>query len=214
MAITHTGMASGTVRCLTRVVSSRMDDAGRLIGVELLALHTVEGTEVLADFIAATLKLGRPDTASFTPGFGGHYYYFRQTAGVTQRPTEEPQTAAESNRREPRIAVRVKVAFKLEFTTYKGRAYNISSNGIYIASDAVLPRDGEVVQVVYPVAIHAKPVNLQLGGRVCWVAPGMTSSKGGGFGVLIETFNKEDDGALWAEYVRREMSFGNIDVAS
>jgi Tfp pilus assembly protein PilZ len=212
LAIYHSGVTSGLIRLLCKVVQVRTSAGQTTIELQYLAMHSTSGRPTLRAFLAEGLGV-TADEDAFKEGAGGWFY----TCGEAppRRPLKRERERArrstgevKAQRTEVRVVVRVGVQFTVAGTTYAGQTYNVSENGVYIMSDDILPEVGTPVEVAYPVALHAKPFTIYLRGDVVWIMPGMTTSHGGGVGVRIATIEDGAGGKAWFEYVMRESSFG------
>ncbi len=206
-------VAAGVVRMLAAVdgTSSGGDTNQPVVDIRFLALHTTEGRLCLRGFLADVIGLSAPDEQAFKAGAGGWFYGFGgarpKAAGRTPVQRESGVVAA-SQRRDPRVAVRVPVVLQVDGAVIKAQAYNVSASGLYVLLDEALPPVSTTVEVSYPVALHARPFTIALAGEVVWCMPAMTSSQGGGIGIQLSTIDDGAGGDAWREYVTREVEFG------
>jgi Tfp pilus assembly protein PilZ len=212
LAFDHDGATAGVVRLLAAVEGT--DAVGDEMDVHLrhLALHSTAGRACLREFLEGPLGIDAIDEAAFKEGAGGWFYGFHATRpaarDAVKRKASSTAVIVESDRREQRVAVRVQVQVKHGARSAVCQAYNISASGVYVMSEDLLPGVGAEVEVVYPVALHAKPFNVRLFGAVVWEMPAMTSTRGGGLGIKLSRIDDGAGGEAWREYVQREVEFG------
>lgn len=205
--------ASGVVRMLAAVDATASDGGvGQpVMDIRYLALHSTENKLCLRGFLADVVGLAVPDERAFKAGAGGWFYGFggaRPKAAASRPVARESGVVAASQRRDPRVAVRVPVMLTAGAAAFKAQAYNISASGLYVLLDEALPEVGTPVEISYPVALHARPFTIHLAGEVVWCMPAMTSSQGGGVGVQLSSIDDGAGGDAWREYVTKEVEFG------
>ena len=161
-------------------------------------------------FLAEGLGVVLTGGETFREGAGGAFFTFRKAKPKrkTKPSVNRSDGDVQRERNEQRIAVRVPVEFRIESAAFAGQAYNISTSGVYILSDDVMPERGTRVTVGFPVALHARPFTIDLQGEVVWTMPGMSTRAGGGIGIRIDTVDDGAKGEAWREYVSREAEFG------
>ena len=213
LAIYHSGVTSGLIRLLCKVVQIQPSATQSTLELQYLALHSTSGRPALRAFLGEGLGV-TADEDAFKEGAGGWFY---SCGEAPQRPRSERERVrratgeVKAQRAEQRVVVRAGVHFKVAETTYAGQAYNVSENGVYIMSDDILPAVGTPIEVAFPVALHARPFTIYLRGDVVWTMPGMTTPNGGGVGVRVATIEDGAGGKAWLEYVARESSFGRAN---
>lgn len=206
----HRGAHRGRIVMLAQVASVQMETGTTLVKLEYIALHSMDGQECLREFVKRDLKLANVSEPAFRFGRGGWFY---QLNGEDPAPSKETPETTEvedgaSQRREERIPVRVPLMFAYGTDAYRGEAYNISFNGIFVLTESKLPTQDADVEVTFPI-LQANQMNkVRVATKVCWVGAGMSAAEGGGLGLLITRWASEDERALWNAFVQREIEFG------
>jgi len=163
---------------------------------------------ILETFIEEVMR-GRPEGAKFGARGAGWYLWMQPKATMTDTQKQEREEAAHGRRREPRVPVRVPVTCAIGGRPVKARAYNVSTNGLYVLVKLPknkVPPKGTPIRVRYPVTVHIKPVELVLEGTICWVAEG-TEKDQYGLGLSLSAFEDASDEQLWSRYVQNELDF-------
>jgi Tfp pilus assembly protein PilZ len=154
------------------------------------------------------MEMVQASKESFTAGAGGWFYRFPVGKESNMDTTELPAVGADTKRREPRVTVRVGVSVRHGLGTHRSRVYNVSYSGLFLTSEEVLPGMGDKVEVVYPIPLADRQSEIYIVGKVMWSAPGMSSAKGGGFGISVESVEDGANGDLWRRYVDHAASMG------
>lgn len=209
----------GRVRMLAKVAQTTPAVGGSLIFVRPMALHTMDGRDVLVSFLNRVLRHDRFDTTAFTDAATGIFYHFDQEPSVRAETQGQlaPSQGAGANAGGPnlrfktdfRVPVRVPVAYVLATdpsTIFKGLAYNATNHSMYVSTHSPLPKNGARLHLIYEVAMHARPTRLHLRGHVYWIsaAPGTME---GAFAVHLQLDDPEDlDARAFLRYVDQEQA--------
>ncbi|MBD91188.1 MAG: hypothetical protein CL940_12705 [Deltaproteobacteria bacterium] len=206
----HEGPHGGSVRALCAVDGRRESDAGEVLYLRLIALHSVDGVLCLTGFLQDGLGVDRVNTAAFREGAGGWFYSFK-ARWKSEAPADTPGGGGEDveqKRREARIAVRDEVTLVVAGEQHGARAYNISRGGVYVLVETVLPAVGVHLTVMYEIPFAGGTVQARLQGEVVWSMASMDSATSGGIGVVLESIEDGADGQAWIAYVESEADFG------
>ncbi len=120
------------------------------------------------------------------------FYRFQGSRGDLQ--------ITDTRRRDPRIPVRMPLAWRAASGLVPGVAYNISVRGLFILSDTAAPDRGTEVEVVLPLS-GAPSGRATLKGVVCWTG-------GPGFGLELTTIDDARGGEIWRTLVDEEARLG------
>lgn len=126
----------------------------------------------------------------------------------------EPQAPKDgaSRRRETRHRVQAKLSWAGADDHWQdGLAYDVSSSGLFLTTDAALPTRGDEVWILFPLSHGTEHVDARLQVRVCWVVEGMELT-GGGFGVQICGVEDGLDGAGWRTFIEALDSKDSVDM--
>jgi len=201
----------GLIRVLGLVQGHQSVGAHTEVRVGLVALHSNDGMLYLEDFLSSALAVDQPDPSAYQAGKAGYYYRFPKPSEPSSGDgsfTRSTGADTPTERREPRIAVRVKVTYRVPgHDRVEAQAYNVSSNGLYLLSEHLLPPIGMDVEVDYPIPLHDRPLQAVLVGEVVWAMDSMSSGQGGGLGIRVSRVEDGAAGAAWKQYVDREASF-------
>ncbi|MEC9073016.1 MAG: PilZ domain-containing protein, partial [Myxococcota bacterium] len=197
--------ARGLIRVLGLVTGTSGHGGDTEVRLALVALHSNDGMLYLEDFLSSSLSVNTPDPSAYQAGKSGYYYRFpkpSETEASEEAPEPAAATQTPSARREPRIAVRVTVTYKIHgMDRVEAQAYNVSSNGLYLLSEHRLPPIGLDVEVDYPIPLHDRPLHAMIVGEVVWAMDSMSSGQGGGLGIRINRVDDGAAGASWKQYV-------------
>lgn len=213
LAFRHRGEHPGLVQVLTAIEGSHSEPGGMRMDARPLALHSTAGKECLREFLLRDLGHDRIDEQAFRTGAGGWFYGLRtgrpSAGSEAERVQRQNGHVVDTQRREPRVAVRVPLVFVVGEQRYQGQAYNISYNGLYVLTEEILPEEGTSIEVHYPLeAREGGRGEVTLFGEVMWTMSSMTSPTGGGIGIRIQRIDDGADGATWQDYIVWEMEFG------
>lgn len=204
----HTGEHPGYVVMATAAVSSESSDRRSELRLDFLALHSRAGFQCIQEFLKVRMGIEQLPDNAFKAGAGGWFYRFPAEDKSSTDTTELPAVGAGTKRREPRVTVRVGISVRHGLGTHRSRAYNVSYSGLFVTSEEVLPPMGDRVEVIYPIPVSGRQSEIYLKGKVMWSAPGMSSAKGGGFGISIESVEDGANGEIWRKYVDHAASMG------
>jgi Tfp pilus assembly protein PilZ len=206
------------IHAMLELKSMLAEEDGHHVTLRFIALFSTAGHDILHQFLTDGMGLDSDDCGRFSDRPNGTYFVFgsRQGAAIADAPAKPkppppppaPSRAPGPQRSAPRVTVRVPVHFSGGDTRRDGMAYNISDTGLYIATQEQVPSVGDTLKVLYPIRRPRRDILITLTGRVCWSMPGMTSSRGGGFGLEIITVSDDENGELWQSHVRNELDFG------
>ena len=168
------------------------------------ALHTMDGKECLTEFVIQSLGHSEVDPNAFSFGRGGWFY---QLQSQVQSATPPEQEDSASQRREVRIPVRIPLMYAYDDDAFRGEAYNISFNGLFVLTESRLPHKNDSLDITFPIVQGDQMQKVRLTGRVCWVGAGMSSNDGGGLGLLITSWATDADTSIWRAFVQREIDF-------
>lgn len=204
----HEGTHSGYIVMATAAVSSISEDRRSELRLDYLALHSRAGFQCIQEFLKTRMDIDRIPENAFKAGAGGWFYRF-PAEDQTGTDTTEMQAVGEgTKRREPRVTVRVGVSVRHGLGSHRSRVYNVSYSGLFLTSEDVMPAMGDKVEVIYPIPVSGRQSEIYLKGKVMWFAPGMSSAKGGGFGISVESVEDGANGELWRRYVDHAASMG------
>lgn len=205
---------------LAEVVSCRSASGDDMRGTEICiryrALHSPASQEHLINFLRSELRVSQISLDGFLTRENGWFYRFPKPGpalvpGPATMASEEDE-APETRRREERVSVRSQVSLELGGEWVDGTAYNVSSSGIFLLSNAAaLPERGTRTSVIFPLS-QGEGRKIILTGEICWTAPSMEAT-GGGIGIRIERVEDGENGAAWARFIAGETDFGGaLDV--
>jgi len=203
----HRGEHQGRIVMLAHVSSLQAEAGTTLMKLEYVALHSMDGKGCLSEFVVRDLGHDEAEESRFRFGRGGWFYQLE----VKSLPLVEEELEVEdgaSQRREERIPVRVPLMYAHEGDAFRGEAYNISFNGLFILTEARLPPRDALLDVTFPILQGTQMEKVRVTGKVCWVGAGMSAADGGGLGLSIEGWATQDDEDLWNAFVQRELEFG------
>lgn len=203
----HRGKHQGRIVMLAQVSSVQTEVGTTLIKLEYIALHSMDGKECLSEFVVRDLAHSDIEESRYRFGRGGWFYQLELKAIPIVRDDLEVEDGA-SQRREERIPVRVPLMYAHAGDAFRGEAYNISRNGLFVLTESRLPLQDDLVEVTFPILHGPQMSKVRITGKVCWVGAGMSAADGGGIGLKIEGWASQDDEELWGAFVQRELEFG------
>jgi hypothetical protein len=204
----HDGKHPGYIVMATAAVSATSSDRRSELRLDFLALHSRGGFECIQEFLNSRMDIVDIPSSAFKAGAGGWFYRFPAEDKTSTDTTELPLVGAGTKRREPRVTVRVGVSVRHELGTHKARVYNVSYSGLFLSSEDVLPGMGDRLEVIYPIPVNGRQNEIYLTGHVVWSASGMSSAKGGGFGISVDNVEDGGNGKIWRRYVDHAASMG------